>query len=284
MRVRDHPVSHGGTAVHEGQDLVEPANRLARHRGAPTPGRYEDDDRADGQLVATDVAPSDRSATSARSGGRRDGRRRGGRPSRGPRRGRRRSRTAWDRAAGCRWPRTARPWRGRAAACRRPTAVGPWRRCRAGVVQPRLIEVGCAVPAGPVLLDRHRLQPRERSGRVVDEADRLHVGLDDVDLLQRRDDEQLQAELGEQLERVSGGGVRAAPERLVDDGEPEVLGLAPRPIRGRTGRPAMRRGSCRRASPSVRRTCRRSRCSAPTPRGSPCRARMRRRRTSCARR
>ena len=31
--------------------------------------------------------------------------------------------------------------------------------------------------------------------RIVDEADRLHVRLDDMNLLQRRDDEQLQAQL-----------------------------------------------------------------------------------------
>ena len=65
--------------------------------------------------------------------------------------------------------------------------------------------------------------------RVVDEADRRHVRLDHVDLLQRGDDQQLQAEPGEQLEREPGGLVRAAAERLVDDREPERPRLAPRP-------------------------------------------------------
>ena len=57
-----------------------------------------------------------------------------------------------------------------------------------------------------------------------------------------------------------------------------------RPTRGRTGTRARPRGSCTRASPSARRTCRRSRCSARA-RGRPrATARRRRRRTSCARR
>ena len=76
-------------------------------------------------------------------------------------------------------------------------------------------------PARPVLLDRQRLQPRVVAVRVVDEADRGHVRLDDVDLLQRGDDQQLQAEPAEQLQREPGRLVGAPAERLVDDREPE---------------------------------------------------------------
>jgi hypothetical protein len=43
-----------------------------------------------------------------------------------------------------------------------------------------------------------------------------------VDLLQRSDDQQLQAEAREQVERIAGGDVRAAAEGFVDDCEPEV--------------------------------------------------------------
>src|SRR5580704_9160006 len=82
-----------------------------------------------------------------------------------------------------------------------------------------------APPAGVVLLDRQRLQPGVAARRVVHEADRGNVWLDDVDFLQRGDDQQLQAEPGEQLERKPGRLIRAAAERLVDDREPECPGL-----------------------------------------------------------
>ena len=83
--------------------------------------------------------------------------------------------------------------------------------------------------SGLVLLDRQRPQPGVPGRRVVDEADRGHVGLDHVDLLQRRDDQQLQAEPLEQLEREPGRLIRAPAEGLVDDREPEGprLGGAP---------------------------------------------------------
>ena len=76
-------------------------------------------------------------------------------------------------------------------------------------------------PAGLVLVDRERLQPRVVALRVVHEAHRGHVRLDDVDLLQRGDDQQLQAEPAEQLQREPGRLVGAAAERLIDDREPE---------------------------------------------------------------
>ena len=75
----------------------------------------------------------------------------------------------------------------------------------------------CASSPGPVLLDGERLQPRVVVLRVVDEPHRGHVRLDHVDLLQRGDDQQLQAEPAEQLKREPGGLVGAAAERLVDD-------------------------------------------------------------------
>ena len=83
---------------------------------------------------------------------------------------------------------------------------------------------------GPVLLDGERLQPREHARGVVHEADGGDVRLDDVDLLQRGHDQQLQAELAEQLQREPGGLIGAAAERLVDDREPERPGLGRRPI------------------------------------------------------
>ena len=53
------------------------------------------------------------------------------------------------------------------------------------------------------------------------EADAGHEGLDDVDLLQWRDDQQLQIELLEQAQTVLGRFVRAAAEGLIDDDEAE---------------------------------------------------------------
>jgi hypothetical protein len=50
------------------------------------------------------------------------------------------------------------------------------------------------------------------------EADAGNEGFDDVDLLQRRDDQELQVELGEQSQAVLRRLVRAA---LVDDDEAE---------------------------------------------------------------
>ena len=51
-----------------------------------------------------------------------------------------------------------------------------------------------------------------------------------MDLLQRGDDQQLQAEPAEQLEREPGGLVRAPAERLVDDREPEGPRLGDAPL------------------------------------------------------
>src|SRR5258708_5852580 len=75
--------------------------------------------------------------------------------------------------------------------------------------------------ASPVLLDGERLQPGAVVAWVVDKADSRDVRLDHVDLLQRSDDEQLQAEPVEELEREPGRLVRAAAERLVDHDKPE---------------------------------------------------------------
>jgi hypothetical protein len=85
-------------------------------------------------------------------------------------------------------------------------------------------------PPGLVLVDGERLQPRIVAVRVVDEAHRGHVRLDDVDLLQRGDDEQLQAEPAEQLQREPGRLVGAPAERLIDDREPERPGLRRTPF------------------------------------------------------
>jgi hypothetical protein len=51
-----------------------------------------------------------------------------------------------------------------------------------------------------------------------------------VDLLQRGDDEQLQAEPAEQLQREPGRLVGAPAERLIDDREPERPGLRRTPF------------------------------------------------------
>ena len=51
-----------------------------------------------------------------------------------------------------------------------------------------------------------------------------------MDLLQRGDDQQLQAQPPEEGQRVTGREVRAAPERLVDDDEPEGLGTRGSPV------------------------------------------------------
>ncbi len=53
----------------------------------------------------------------------------------------------------------------------------------------------------------------------MDEANAGHERFDDVDLLQRCDDQQLQIELLEQAKPVLRRLVRAAPKRLVDDDE-----------------------------------------------------------------
>src|SRR2546429_8818664 len=73
---------------------------------------------------------------------------------------------------------------------------------------------------GVILLDRQGLQPGEVALRVVHKADRRHIRLDNVDLLQRGDNQQLQAEPGGQLERGPGGVGRGASEGRVDGREP----------------------------------------------------------------
>src|SRR5262245_2249473 len=84
-----------------------------------------------------------------------------------------------------------------------------------------LLAEGMRDPPGVVLLDGERLQPGVLARRVVDAADRRHVGLDYVDLLERGDDQQLQPEPPEQLKREPGRLIRSPYERLVDDREPE---------------------------------------------------------------
>ncbi len=79
---------------------------------------------------------------------------------------------------------------------------------------------GC-IALGAVVFDRQVAQLRRAAVLVVHEADAGHEGLDDVDLLQRRDDQQLQVELLEQAQAVLGRFVRAAAEGLVDDDEAE---------------------------------------------------------------
>ena len=56
---------------------------------------------------------------------------------------------------------------------------------------------------------------------VVHIADVGHKGLNDVDFLQRGDDQQLQIEPLEQLQTVAGGFVGAAAEGFIDDHEAE---------------------------------------------------------------
>ncbi len=51
----------------------------------------------------------------------------------------------------------------------------------------------------------------------MDKADTGDEGLDNVDFLQGGDDEQLQVELGKELQAVLGRLVGAAPEGFVDD-------------------------------------------------------------------
>ena len=53
------------------------------------------------------------------------------------------------------------------------------------------------------------------------EADARHIGLDDVDLLKRRHDEELKPQALEQLEGVARRLVGAAAEGLVDHDEAE---------------------------------------------------------------
>src|SRR5487761_580586 len=86
------------------------------------------------------------------------------------------------------------------------------------------------LPPGAVLLDRKGLEPGRTAHWVVDEPDRIDVRLDDVDLLQRRHDQQLEAEPFEQLEGEPGRLVRAAAERLVDDRELERPRLRGAPL------------------------------------------------------
>jgi hypothetical protein len=58
--------------------------------------------------------------------------------------------------------------------------------------------------AGLIFLYREGLQPRIVAARVVYETHRGHVRLDDVNFLQRGDDQQLQAEPAEQLQGEPG--------------------------------------------------------------------------------
>src|SRR6266851_1726654 len=83
---------------------------------------------------------------------------------------------------------------------RRPGADGG-ARARCWLADGDLLGEPVRGSAGSVFLDRQRLQARIAARGVVDEPDGRHVRLDDVDLLQRGDDQQLQAELSEQLER-----------------------------------------------------------------------------------
>src|SRR5262245_32110862 len=74
---------------------------------------------------------------------------------------------------------------------------------------------------GAVFLDGEVAQTGAAALLVVHEADGRHVGLDDVDLLERCYDQELQAHLLEQVEAEPRGLVGAAPERLVDHHEVE---------------------------------------------------------------
>src|SRR5262245_61529332 len=84
-----------------------------------------------------------------------------------------------------------------------------------------MLSPGAAKSLSAVFLDGEVAQPRAASFLVVHEADGGDVGLDDVDLLQRRDNQELQAHLLEQLEAEARRLVGAAPECLVDDHEME---------------------------------------------------------------
>src|SRR6266446_3914285 len=92
------------------------------------------------------------------------------------------------------------------------------RRCISHRIQP-------APSAGPrqalcaIFLDRQVTQHGPAAFIVVDKAHRGDEGLDDVDLLQRSDDKELQAEPLEQLQSVTRGLIRPAPERFVNQHE-----------------------------------------------------------------
>src|SRR5438552_4132997 len=75
-----------------------------------------------------------------------------------------------------------------------------------------------------ILLDGQRLKMGAAPTWVAHETDCCDKRLNHVDLLQRRDDEQLQPHALEQPQGVSGGLVRTPAECLVDDDEPEGLG------------------------------------------------------------
>jgi hypothetical protein len=158
----------------------------------------------------------------------------------------------------------------RAAVRRDPTARWTWARRSAGVVQ----LMGRPSPA-PLLRPSHPpSQPSAGTPRssgsaaasrgrlVVHEADAGHERLDDVDLLQRRHDQQLQVELTEQLAARSGRIRPSRGRRLRRSPRSGTSGSAARPIPTRTGRRGSPPAPCRPASLSDRRTCRRSRCSA----------------------
>ena len=119
---------------------------------------------------------------------------------------------------------------------------------------------------------------------VVDEPDTGHEGLDDVDLLQGGDDQELQVELREQVAGRTAWTRRSparTPRRSPRSG---TSASGPRTSRARTDRRGWRPVWCRRASPSARPTCRRSRSSARAPHRPRASARSRRTRTSCGRR
>ena len=64
----------------------------------------------------------------------------------------------------------------------------------------------------------------------MDKADTGDKGFDDVDFLQGRDDEQLQVELGEELQALLGRFVGAASESLVDNHKAEGAGAHGAPL------------------------------------------------------
>lgn len=60
--------------------------------------------------------------------------------------------------------------------------------------------------------------------------DRTDIVFNNVDLLERGDDEQLQIELAEQLQGIAGGFVRALAKGLVDHYKAEGAGVGAAPL------------------------------------------------------
>src|SRR6266850_1599066 len=74
---------------------------------------------------------------------------------------------------------------------------------------------------GAIFLDRQVAEHRGSAVIVVDETDTRDKGFDDMNLLKRCDDEQLQVELLKQVQSILRRFVGAATECLVDHNESE---------------------------------------------------------------